>query len=242
MWNDAVLDAATSYPDVSFILVDAELSVPSNNVISILFDVDEAAFPLGFLSAWWADSQDNDPAVGSVGAMLIPQIRQFIEPFNYGAQYYNTLYGRDVDTLRIYAGEFFNKELGKELADSLIILGADIIFGVGSETGMGALLKAKEKQKQGIGVDVDQYYSFPEVSDILLSSAMKGLDNAIYDVVQLYVTGYFVGGGVYNGKLDNDGVKMAPFHDYDQKIADSIKMEILNIRTGIINGSITTGW
>ncbi len=132
-------------------------------------------------------------------------------------------------------------ELGKHIADSLITLGADVIFGVGSETGNGSLLKAKERGKWCIGVDVDQYYSFPEVSDVLLSSAMKGLDNAIYELVKSFVDDTFIG-GIYNGKLANNGVGIAPYHNYESLIPDSIKIEIDSIQAGIINGSISTGW
>ncbi len=128
------------------------------------------------------------------------------------------------------------------MSDSLISLGADVIFGLGSETGNGALLKAKELGKVCIGVDVDQYYSFPEVADKLLSSAMKKLDNAIYTVVGSFVDKTFEGGTVYNGKLENEGVDFAPFHDYDDLVADSIKTKLEEIKSGIIQGEISTGW
>lgn len=241
MWNDAVVNAAKMYSSSKFIIVDMELTEPQNNVVSILFDVDEVAYPIGFLAAWWADTHDSDPRLGVVSALNIPQIRQFVEPFNRGAYRYNSQYGKHVDTLTCYAGDFFNIELGKHIADSLINLGADLIFGVGSETGNGSLLKACEKGKACIGVDVDQYYSFPEVSDVILSSAMKGLDNAVYDVVKSFVedTSTEV---VYHGKLENDGVQIAPFHNYESQIPDNIKAEIETIKTGIINGSISTGW
>ena len=243
MWNDAVIAAAKKYPNSKFVIADTELSEPQNNTVSILFDVDEASFPLGFLSAWWADTHvSTDPKIGWVGALSILQIQQFVEPYNNGANYYNQQYEKSVDIIGAYAGDFFNEELGKHIADSLITLGADVIFGVGSETGNGSLLKAKELGKVGIGVDVDQYYSFPEVSDILLSSAMKGLDNAIYEVVRSFVDNTFPGGGIYNGKLANNGVGIAPYHDYESQIPDSIKIEIENIKTGIIDGSISTGW
>lgn len=58
MWNDAVGTAAGNYPLSKFVIVDTELLETRNNALSILFDVDEAAFPLGFLSAWWADAHD----------------------------------------------------------------------------------------------------------------------------------------------------------------------------------------
>jgi len=237
-----VVEAAKKYPQSSFVIVDTELSEVQENALSILFDVDEASFPLGYLSAWWADTHDTDPKLGYVGAMYIPQIRQFIEPFNSGANRYNIQYGKNVDTIGAYANDFFNEDLGKHMSDSLIGLGADVIFGVGSETGNGSLLKAYELGKVGIGTDVDQYYSFPEVSDILLSSAMKGLDNAIYEVIKSFINGAFIGGSIYNGKLVNFGVGTAPYHNYESHIPDSINIEIDKIKAGIIDGSISTTW
>jgi len=243
MLNDAVIAAAKLYPNSKFVFVDAELSDAQSNAISVLFDVDEAAFPLGFLSAWWADSHDNtNPMLGFVGAVDIPQIRQFIEPYGHGAVYYNQMYGKNVGFAGHYAGDFFNEELGKDLAENVIGMGADVMFGVGSLTASGALLKTKELGKVGLATDVDQYYSFPEVSDILLSCAMKELGNSIYAVIKSFVDSNFNGGGIYTGKLSNQGVEIAPYHDFENQIPDSIKLEIEAIKQGIVDGSISTGW
>jgi basic membrane protein A len=223
--------------------VDAELSESWFNAVSILFDVDEVAYPLGFLSAWWAYSHDSEnPAVGFVGAFEIPTIRQFTEPYLNGVERFNKDYGKTVAHHGVYAGTFIDSGLGGHLADSLIALGADVMFGVGGQTGNGALLKARERGKQGIGVDVDQFISFPEVSDILISSAMKSLDNAIYSVVKSFVGGNFNGGGIYTGNLANKGVQLAPWHNYESQIPDSVKLAIDHIKAGIINGTISTGW
>jgi basic membrane protein A len=243
MWGDAVTAAAKKYPGTRFILVDAELSEPRANTVSILFDVDEVAYPLGYLSAWWANSRDNEnPAVGFVGALEIPIIRQFTEPYLNGVERFNQEYGKTVAHHGSYAGSFIDAGLGRQLADSLITLGADVMFAVGGLTGNGALIKARERGKHGIGVDVDQFYSFPEVSDIMISSAMKNLDNAIYAVVKSFVNGNFNGGGIYTGNLANQGVQLAPLHDYQSQIPDSVKTAIDQIKAGIIDGSISTGW
>ncbi len=243
MWVDAATSAAESYPNSNFLVVDTKINTPHANLASIAFEVDEAAFPLGFLAAWWADTHDTDnPTTGYVGALNIPQIRQFAEPFNNGVLWYNQQNSRNVDTIGCYAGDFFDFELGKYLADSLISSGADVIFGIGSETGNGALMQAKEENVVGIGVDVDQYYSYPEVSDILVSSAMKGLDNAIYGVIVYDMEGEFPGAGVYRGRLANGGVDIVPFHDFINHIPDSIKTDMEIIKIGIMDGSISTGW
>ena len=243
MWNDAVVQTAPKYPETSFVLVDAQLSEAQANTMSVLFDVDEAAYPLGFLAAWWADSHDSEtPAVGWVGALEIPQIRQFAEPYLNGVQHFNAEYGGTVADYGVYAGSFIDAELGGWLADSLMTLGADVIFGVGGLTGNGALIAAKERGKWGIGVDVDQSISVPEASDALLSSAMKRLDNAVYAVVQAFLDDEFNAGGIYTGKLANQGVELAPYHDFGSQIPDSIRLAIEDIKTDLIDGSLSTGW
>jgi len=243
MWNDAVVQASKEYPDIDFVLVDAALSEQQENTLSILFDVDEVAYPLGYLSAWWAWSHDStDPAVGFVGALEIPQIRQFTEPFLIGVDHFNQDYSAVISHSGFYASTFIDTDLGEQLADSLITLGADVIFGVGGQTGNGALLMANERGKWGIGVDVDQSVSIPEVSGILISSAMKRLDNAIYAVIQSYIENNFNGHGIYTGNLANEGVDMAPYHDFESQIPDSIADAIDSIKAGIINGTIVTGW
>lgn len=242
MWDSAVIAVSQDFPDIAFVLVDAELSEPQPNVVSVLFDVDEAAYPLGYLSAWWASHQDpDDPVVGFVGGMYINQIRQFTEPYTHGVELYNQTSGESVSYCGEYALSFVNPDVGAQIADSLIVNGADVILGVGGLTGSGALQKAQEYGTQAIGVDVDQYISFPEVSDILLSSAMKGLDHAIYAVVASFVEGDF-SNGIYTGNLANLGVALAPYHDYETLIPDSVKTEIEAIKSGIIEGSISTGW
>jgi len=243
MWNDAVAASANNYPGTKFVLVDAELSPRRANTVSILFDVDEVAYPLGFLSAWWADVHDiENPAVGFVGAFPIPPVMQFTEPFLNGVEQFNQEYGKTVAHHGVYAGTFIDSGLGGHLADSLFAIGADVMFGVGGQTGNGALFKAMELEKQGVGVDVDQFISVPEVSGILISSAMKSLDNAIYAVIKSFIYGRFIGGGIYTGNLSNQGVQLAPWHDYESQIPDSMKLAIENIKAGIIDGSISTGW
>lgn len=243
MWNDAVVQVSKEYPDIDFVLVDAALSEQLPNTLSILFDVDEVAYPLGYLSAWWAWSHDPaDPAVGFIGALEIQQIRQLTEPFMNGVKHFNQELATTVTHSGLYASTFIDPDFGGELADSLITLGTDVIFGVGGQTGNSALLKTKERGKWGIGVDVDQSVSIPEVSPILISSAMKRLDNAIYAVIQSYIGNTFNSGGFYSGNLANEGVAMAPYHIFEAQIPDSVKLAIENIKTGIIIGTIVTGW
>ena len=60
----SIEEAAQRYPKTKFATVDGGSSWPAENVCSLTFKVDEAAFPAGYLAAAWAALKDPaDPAV-----------------------------------------------------------------------------------------------------------------------------------------------------------------------------------
>jgi basic membrane protein A len=91
-------------------------------------------------------------------------------------------------------------------------------------------------------VDVDQYNTLPNEKDILITSTIKRLDMAVFGVVQSVLDGTFAGGGVYVGTLENEGVGMAAFHDFEGQIPAQIVADLEEIRLGLIDGTIDTGW
>ena len=241
--GDATGKMAAEYPDTKFAIIDYAYDPPIPNTAGIVFNVDEAAFPIGYLAAGWANLKDpEDPQVGYIGGMQIPPVEQFIVAYEAGVAYYNEQKGTNVLVKGVYVGDFEAPDQGKIQGNSLIDEGVDVIFGVGGKTGNGGLAAAKERGKWGIGVDVDQYFTLPNEQDILISSCMKRLDNAVYSTVESATTGQFPGGGVYVGTLENGGVGLAPYHDYEDEIPDELKAEIAAIIEGIKAGSIDTGW
>jgi basic membrane protein A len=241
--GDATGKMAPQYPDIKFAIIDYAYDPPIPNIEGIVFNVDEAAFPIGYLAAGWASLNDPaDPQVGWVGGMQIPPVEQFIVAYEAGVAYYNQQNGANVLVKGVYVGDFEAPDQGKIQGNSLIDEGVDVIFGVGGKTGNGGLTAAKERGKWGVGVDVDQYYTLPNEKDILITSCMKRLDNATFAVVESAVNDSFQGGGVYVGTLTNNGVGLAPYHDYENQIPDSLKAEVQQIQEGIIAGTIDTGW
>ena len=241
--GDATAKMAEVYPETNFAIVDFAYDPGIPNVAGIVFDTDEAAFPIGYLAAAWADLQDPaDPAVGYVAGMQIPTVEIFVVGYEGGVNYYNEQKGKNVGFSGVYVGDFEAADQGKIVGNSLIDEGADVIFGVGGKTGNGGLAAAKERGKWGVGVDVDQYNTLPNEKDILLTSTMKRLDNAVFAVIESVINDEFPGGGVYVGTLENGGVGLAPFHDYEDQIPDELKQEIDAIIEGIKSGEISTGW
>jgi basic membrane protein A len=119
--------------------------------------------------------------------------------------------------------------------------GCDVIFGVGGNTGNGGLLAAKENNLMAIGVDVDQYNTYPEVQSALLSSAMKNVDVAVYEYLKT-VKGGTVKAGAVTANLTNKGVGLSPFHDWDSKIPQTVKDKINEASAALVAGTVTTGY
>ena len=240
---DATSKMAELYPDTNFAIVDFSYDPPIPNVAGIIFNTDEAAFPIGYLAAAWADLQDPaDPGVGYVAGMQIPTVEIFIVGYENGVKYYNEQKGKNVKFSGVYVGDFEAPDQGKIVGNSLIDEGADVIFGVGGKTGNGGLAAAKERGKWGVGVDVDQYFTVPNEKDILLTSTVKRLDNAVYGVIEQLLNDEFPGGSNYVGTLENGGVGLAPYHDFEDQIPPETKQEVEEIIEGIKNGTIDTGW
>ena len=234
---------AAEYPRTLFACVDGDFADPPHNVWAITFQVDECAFPAGYLAAAWADMQDpKDPAVAATAGVDCDSVNQFVVGFRNGALHYNKVKGKNVRVLEGYVGSFDDFEGGKKLAFEQLDAGADVIFGVGSISGNGGIAAAKERGKWAIGVDTDQYNTLVDQQDILLTSCLKRMDRAVKQVVTAALENQFWGGTRYVGDLANLGVGLAPYHDFENQIPERLSKEILDLQRRILEGAISTGW
>ena len=240
---EPIARVAADYPRTFFACVDGNYETPPHNVWALTFQVDECAFPAGYLAAAWAELQDpKDAAVAWVGGMDVESVNQFVTGFRNGVRHFNKLKNKKVRILGDYVGAFDDFAAGRALGEKLLDDGADVIFGVGSISGNGAIAAAKERGKWAIGVDTDQYNTLVDQQDILLTSCLKRMDRAVNQVVTAALDNQFWGGTRYVGKLANHGVGLAPFHHFETLIPEHLKKEVLDIQRNILDGDITTGW
>jgi len=141
----------------------------------------------------------------------------------------------------VYVGEDEDSLYAQEQANSLIDLGADVLLDVGDEAPIGALTMAKERGKWGIGSGLDQYQALPGERTILLTSAVKRPDTAVYAFLEQMRQGDLSGTSVEVGTLENGGVGLAPYHDTDRQIPDWLKQEVAEIEEAIQEGKLDTG-
>ncbi len=246
---EATADAARANPDTKFAIIDVEyvpgFGCPADvescyseegglkNVTSLVFAEDE----VGYLAGTLAGCMTETGIVGSVSGMEIPPVVRFVTGYQSGARAINPA----VKTLNIYIPEFNDGYTGKQEGEKLIKAGADIIFGVGGNTGNGGLLAAHDMGLMVIGVDVDQYNTFPEVRASLLTSASKNVNVAAANAVMAYANGQLEG-GLRLSTVKNGGVGLAPYHEWEDRIPIECKVAVEAATRGLANDTVTTGY
>ncbi len=240
MLMDATATAADNNPDFKFSIIDASVGKP--NVVDQVFQTDEAAFLAGYVAA----GMTKTGIIGTFGGMCIPTVTIFMDGFARGADYYNQIHGTKVEVLGwntetlegTCVDSFDDLDKGKQVSITMMDQGADIIMPVAGPVG-GGTIAAMEDRKMGmvIGVDSDWYLTYPDNGDLILTSVMKKMDATTMQVIESVIDGTFKGGKVV-GTLENKGVDLAPFHDFEDKVPADLVKELDDIRAKIISGEI----
>ncbi|HSP61226.1 MAG TPA: BMP family ABC transporter substrate-binding protein [Ornithinimicrobium sp.] len=228
--EDAVQEAAEQNTDTNFALIDSAFSdadfapVELDNAKPILFNTAEASFLAGYLAAGMSETG----TVATFGGLQIPSVSIFMDGFADGVDKYNEDNGADVQLLGwdkeeqngSFSGDFENQSQGQTLTEQFIAQGADVIMPVAGPVGLGAAAAASEADGvKVVWVDSDGYLTASEYSDIMLTSVMKQIGPAVEETItQTYEGGF--SNEPYVGTLENDGVGLAPFHDFEDAVAE----------------------
>jgi len=238
--GDDTLYEAKNNPNVKFTIVDsadfAEKTAPANYT-GLLFKQDQGAFLVGVLAALLTKTNH----VGGVYGLDVPAVVQFRKGYENGAHYINPNIKVDGVFHPAAANAFADPDWGKARAQDELSGGADVIFAAGGATGNGALLAAKEAGKPCIGVDVDQYFTYPDVDPCLVTSSEKHISVAVKSIIAAAVKKQWPTSGVLFFDLKNNGVGLAPYHQWDSKVSADIKAKLQDIATKIANGTLSTG-
>lgn len=250
--GDATADAAETYPDtlfgiVDFAFVDEETGedITYDNVRELTFATDEAAFLAGYVAA----AMTETGTLGTYGGINIPTVTIFMEGFEAGMDYYNEETGSDVELVGwssadqdgLFTGDFQDQSKGRATTEQLLDEGADIILPVAGPVGLGSIeaIRAGGGDEKMIWVDTDGCFSIPEDCDLFLTSVMKNMDVAVFDTIAAAVEGTFEG-GLYVGTLENDGVGIAPYNEFEDEVPDEVKDTVEELRQQIIDGELET--
>lgn len=253
--SDATALKARQYPNIKFAIID-NAYVPADrsqacagtvtdcyadggltNVTSLMFAEDQ----VGFLAGVLAGGMSKSGFVCSISSLKTPGSDRYVISFRAGAvwQAGDNIRGMNnyinIQTTDSNVPTVNDSTNGKDTAQNLIDNGCDVVLAVAAN---GALLAAKQNNLPAVGADVDEYYADPEAQDALMTSALKNVDVAVYNYLKTVADGS-VKAGINTATLQNGGVGLAPFHDWDSRISADLKAQIQQASDGIKNGSIT---
>jgi len=238
IFTDDLTLLAREYPQVAFAGVDYSIQLdasgqpipPPPNLAALRFREEEGSFLVGALAALVGGSD----RVGFVGGMDIPLIHKFEAGYRAGVKHVCP----ECTVVSQYAGvtpeAFSNPGRGKELALSQYQSGVNIIFHASGSTGLGVFEAARQTGRLAIGVDADQYAEAP---GYVLTSMVKGVDAAVYNVIERVGKGTFEG-GIFQFGLAEGGVDYVYDVNNRSLIPDSARQRVEMLRDSIVGGAI----
>jgi basic membrane protein A len=234
---------ALDYPDNKFAIVDgvifeADGKTPLKNVASLVFREHEGSYLVGMMAA----AKSKTGVLGFLGGMDIPLIHRFAKGYEEGAKSINPNVKLITNFVGVTDGAWNNPGKGKEISLAQIEKGADVIFTAAGNSGLGAFDAVEQygKNAQGeankfvIGVDSNQNGVKP---GFVLTSMVKRVDNAVYDVVRDVRDKKFEG-GFHTFGLEKDGVAYAMDDNNKSLVAPDVIQKLEAAKGKIIAGEI----
>ncbi len=233
---------ATDYPNIKFAIVDGVIvdsdGKPIPNVADLVFREHEGSYLVGIIAA----SKSKTGTLGFLGGMDIPLIHKFETGYAEGARSVNPNIKIIDNYVGVTDGAWNNPGKGKELSLAQIEKGADVIFTAAGNSGLGAFDAVEQygKNDKGdankfvIGVDSNKNGVKP---GFVLTSMVKRVDNAVYNVVKEVLDGKFEGGFHAFG-LDKDGVAYAMDSNNKGLIPDDVIAKAEEAKKKIVAGEI----
>jgi basic membrane protein A len=247
--------AAKANPDTKFVGVDQGVCVDANGDPDPTFACAGDAATLlpnyqgivfaeaqpGYLAGIVAASISKSGTIAAVGGTNVPAV------VNYWRGYENGAKSVKSDIKVLYqetdpnpAVGFNDPAKGKTIAGTFISGGADVIFQIAGLTGQGALeAVCAADDVWGIGVDVDQAVSLPNLADCIVTSAEKKLVDTVKAVVLSVASDTFKAGTVaYNAASEPPAIGLSSYHARADMITPEIQALIDTAIDGFVDGSL----
>lgn len=234
-FKDSMNEVSTQYPDTNFVIIDEAVEQP--NVASVSFAEEQGSFLVGVAAAKISKTKK----VGFIGGEDFALIRKFHTGFAAGVHSVDP----SIEIIDQYAGSFGDPGKGQQIASLMYEKGVDVIYHAAGGSGNGVINEAKNRVENGenvwvIGVDKDQYadgiYDKENNKSVVLTSMMKRVDVAAYNMIEAAQNGEFPGGEKTVLTLADDGVGIPK---ENPNLSDDIVKEIESYKDKIVNGDIT---
>ena len=234
---------AEDYPDIKFAIVDGVIfekdgKTPKANVASLVFREHEGSYLVGMIAA----AKSKTGILGFVGGMDIPLIHRFAKGYEEGALSVNPDAKFVVNYVGVTDSAWNNPGKGKELSLAQIEKGADVIFTAAGNSGLGAFDAVEQYGRDPKTGEPRKFVNSNQNGvkpGFVLTSMVKRVDNAVYDVVSELAPPAAVFVGVEKASVSEQGgtnvLASLPFGS---------EVEVLEVRDDRVrvNANGTIGW
>jgi len=247
-FETALYIAQDKYKDAKFVILDGEPHTADYvtyrtepNVVCVIWNEHES----GFLAGVAAALHIKEGEVGFIGGMEVPAVQKFNWGWQQGIKYANENLGTKIvqkQENNLYQGSFDNVAAGQQIAASMYDKGVKVIFAAAGGVGVGAINETKSRVTAGkevwmVGVDVDQYPEglLPNGKSVMLTSAMKYLDRASYDMIKAELAGTFPGGQTLHFSAANNGLGIPPVNP---NLSAEVQAKVSEVSQLMLKGEI----
>jgi len=210
-FQSSLYEAQDLFQETTFILLDASPQSPDGavrieaNVAAIHYAEEEAGFLAGYAAV-----MEGYRNLGFMGGIAVPAVVRFGHGFIQGADFAAYSLGLEEGEVNIefmYLGAFApNPDFRTTALSWYDLMGVEVIFVAAGGAGSMIMDAAEEAGTSVIGVDVDQ----STLSDTIITSAVKGLDVSVYDMLTDVLNNRFNGGQElrFNAAINGVGLPM----------------------------------
>lgn len=235
-YGKSINKVAKDFPDTTFGVVDSPSQ--TENVAGLQFAEHESSYLAGVAAAL----KTKTDKVGFIGGVNNALIQKFQAGFEQGVKDTNA----DIEVTSEYIEQsndsgFNNPSAGKQKASGMLERDIDVIYTAAGGSGTGAIEAIAGKDGAwAIGVDSDQYKQpgLAKYKDSILTSAIKNVDVAVFDLVKSVQDGEPLSGDKEYALKDN-GVSLATSGGFIDDIMDQIDEAKQKIIDGEIKVSST---
>lgn len=221
----AVEKVAPKHTNVKYVLLDARLPKPIDNVQELFFRENESSYLGGIV----AGRLTKTKKVGFLGAIKQDVIDRYLVGFQAGVKSVDP----SVKVCFAYVGSLGDPALGKQFATTMYGQGVDIIHAATAGTQLGVYQAAEEQKKFLISADVDVRPLAPNYG---LTATGPDFGSAAKLAVERFAAGEFKSGLQVYG-LKEGAVRILPYND--KLVPAEVQAEVKKAEQGILDGTIT---
>lgn len=239
----SVSEAQYIFPDVKFVLLDASPETFAPNTIAIHYAEEQAGFLAGYAAV-----TEGYRSLGFMGGRAVPAVVRFGHGFILGAEHAANSLGLDAGEVEVrfhYLDDFAPDPAHTTAAAAWFASGTEVIFVAAGGAGASVMAAAEGAGASVIGVDTDQSH----LSDTVVTSAVKGLDVSVFDMLTAVRNGNWDGGQELRFDASNNGVNLimganSQLQNFTQAQLDAVFNEIstnnINVNASLDMADITT--